>query len=88
MLAADKEQGNMREDREDEKLLRIFIKVPKSHTEEMIQKYFKVKSGIQFFRIEKNDNNINIVEFFESLNPKQKKNKTKINLGYFSNGVT
>ena len=42
MLAADKEQGNMREDREDEKLLRIFIKVPKSHTEDMIQDYFKV----------------------------------------------
>ena len=43
MLAADKEQGNMREDREDEKLLRIFIKVPKSHTEEMIRNEFKVK---------------------------------------------
>ena len=43
MLAADKEQGNMREDREDEKLLRIFIKVPKSHTEEMIKDYFKVR---------------------------------------------
>lgn len=42
MLAADKEQGNMREDREDEKLLRVFVKVPKSHTEEMIQDYFKV----------------------------------------------
>ena len=51
MLAADKEQGNMREDREDEKLLRIFIKVPKSHSEEMIQEYFKVKSGTHFARI-------------------------------------
>ena len=65
MLAADKEQGNMREDREDEKLLRIFIKVPKSDTEEMIQEYFKVKSGIHFVRIEKNDNKFIILEFFK-----------------------
>ena len=50
MIAADKEQGNMREDREDEKLLRIFVKVPKSHSEEMVQDYFKVRprSSCQF----------------------------------------
>ena len=75
MLAADKEQGNMREDREDEKLLRIFIKVPKSHSEEMIQDYFKVTSGIHFNRIVENDNvnDVNSLEFFKRFSLKENK---------------
>ncbi len=46
VLAAEKEQGNMREDNEQEKLLRIFIKVPRTHTEGVIQDYFKVRSSV------------------------------------------
>ena len=46
MIAAEREAGNTREEKEEEKLLRIFIKVPKSSTEEEIEDYFKVGIGI------------------------------------------
>ena len=42
MIAAEREAGNTREEKEEEKLLRIFIKVPKTSDEEEIEDYFKV----------------------------------------------
>ncbi len=42
IIAADRDAGNQRDDREEEMLLRIFVKVPKTATEEELEEYFKV----------------------------------------------
>ena len=41
-MAADRRDGATRESKEDEKLLRLFLKIPRSYTEEDVRDKFKV----------------------------------------------
>ena len=43
VLANSKEHGNVRDDREDEKMLRLFIMIPPSFTNQDVEDEFSVR---------------------------------------------
>lgn len=46
-MANNKRDGSVRDAKEDEKMLRLFIMVPKTHEEADVRKEFEVQNGVK-----------------------------------------